>query len=138
MHLERHETLGKYISILSRKSHLFLTKELLENNCDIVPGQIMFLMMLYNHGSVRQDNFHQLLHIDKGNSARALKNLEELGYLYRIRDEKDRRVYNVFPTQKALEFQPLIFSILENLDSFLGSNLTHQEYNQLLTLLKKT
>lgn len=137
MQLERREALGKYISILSRKSHLFLTKELLENNCDIVPGQIMYLMTLYNHGSVRQDNFHQLLHIDKGNSARSLKNLEELGYLYRVRDEKDRRVYNVFPTQKALQLQPLIFSILEKLDGFLGSNLTHQEYNQLLTLLKK-
>ncbi|MGL4254195.1 MAG: MarR family winged helix-turn-helix transcriptional regulator [Fusobacteriaceae bacterium] len=137
MHLELKETIGKYITILSRKSHLFLTKELLENQCDILPGQIMFLMTLYNHGSVRQDNFHQLLHIDKGNSAKSLKNLEELGYISRVRDEKDRRVYNVFPTEKALELKPLIFSILKKLDNSLGNNLSFQEYNQLLTLLKK-
>ncbi|MGL4733241.1 MAG: MarR family winged helix-turn-helix transcriptional regulator, partial [Fusobacteriaceae bacterium] len=135
MHLELKETIGKYITILSRKSHLFLTKELLENQCDILPGQIMFLMTLYNHGSVRQDNFHQLLHIDKGNSAKSLKNLEELGYISRVRDEKDRRVYNVFPTEKALELKPLIFSILKKLDNSLGNNLSFQEYNQLLTLL---
>ncbi|MGL4403582.1 MAG: MarR family winged helix-turn-helix transcriptional regulator [Fusobacteriaceae bacterium] len=137
MYLEPKEALGKYIAILSRRSHLFLTKELLENGCDIVPGQIMFLMTLYNHGSARQDNFHQLLHIDKGNSARAIKNLEELGYIFRVRDEKDRRVYNVFPTEKTLELKPLIFSILRKLDSFLGSNLSPQEHNQLLNLLKK-
>lgn len=137
MHLAFRENIGKHIAILSRKSHLFLTKELLENGCDIVPGEIMFLMTLFNHGTVRQDSFHQILYIDKGNSAKSLKNLEELGYIYRIKDEKDRRVYNVFPTEKAMELKPLILSILSKMDSFLGQNLTPEEYLQLLTLLKK-
>ncbi|MGL4568466.1 MAG: MarR family winged helix-turn-helix transcriptional regulator [Fusobacteriaceae bacterium] len=137
MHLESKEALGKYIAILSRKSHLFLTKELIDKGCDIVPGQIMFLMTLYNNGSIRQDNFHQILHIDKGNSAKSLKKLEELEYISRVRDEKDKRVYIVFPTEKALELKPLIFSILKKLDNFLGNNLSLQEHNQLLNLLKK-
>lgn len=137
MPLTHKDMIGKYIAILSRKSHLFLTKELVENGFDILPGEIMFLMTLFNQGSVRQDSFHQVLHIDKGNSAKSLKNLEELGYIYRVKDDKDRRVYNVFLTEKALELKPLILSMLKKMDNFLGENLTFEEYNQLLFLLKK-
>ncbi|MGL4534277.1 MAG: MarR family winged helix-turn-helix transcriptional regulator [Fusobacteriaceae bacterium] len=131
------DTIGKIMKTISRKSHLFLVKELACEGLEIVPNQIMFLTTLYNKGKLNQDEFTQLYYIDKGNSAKTLKKLEKDGYIYRIKDEKDKRVYIVYPTEKALEMKLIIFSILKKLDAHLSRNFTNDEYSILLSILKK-
>lgn len=131
------DTIGRFLNMISRKSNLFLLKELNNHNLEIVPNQIMFLMTLYREGKLRQDEFTQIHYIDKGNSAKSLKELEKNGFIYKVRDEKDKRVYIVYPTEKALKIESTIFSILKKLDSNLAKNLSSEEYSQLLFLLKK-
>lgn len=135
--LEIRNTIGKFIGRLSRRAHLFLTKELAEQNCDIAPGEIMFLMHLYNHGVARQDELSQTFNIDKGNITKSIKRLEARGFLYKVKDSQDKRAYNIYLTEKGQELKPVIFNVLDKLDALLSQNLSQEEYNQLLNLLKK-
>lgn len=135
--LEIRNTIGKFIGRLSRRAHLFLTKELAEQNCDIAPGEIMFLMHLYNHSVARQDELSQTFNIDKGNITKSIKRLEARGFLYKVKDSQDRRAYNIYLTEKGQELKPVIFNVLDKLDALLSQNLSKEEYNQLLNLLKK-
>ncbi|MBP6062830.1 MAG: MarR family transcriptional regulator [Fusobacteriaceae bacterium] len=137
MDLRHRDTIGRYIGKISRRAHLFLTKELSEHNCDIAPGQLMFLMLLYSTDGVRQDEFSQTFNIDKGNTTKSIKKLEEQGFIFRVRNSEDKRAYNVYLSEKAIELKPVIFSILQKLDDLLGKNLTDKEYEQLISLLKK-
>lgn len=135
--LQMSDTIGRLMNIISRKAQMFLSKELKANNLSIVPNQIMFLMILYREGKLKQEEFTQIHYLDKGNSAKALKGLEEEGYICKVKDEKDKRAYIVYPTEKALEIKLVMLSILKKLDTHLGRNLSSEEYIQLLSLLKK-
>lgn len=137
MRLETRNTIGKFIGRLSRRAHLFLTKELAEQNCDIAPGEIMFLMHLYNNGIARQDELSQTFNIDKGNITKSIKRLEARGFLYKVKDFKDKRAYNIYLTEKGEELKPVILHVLDKLDELLSKNISQEEYNQLLNLLKK-
>ncbi len=137
MRLETRNTIGKFIGRLSRRAHFFLTKELAEQNCDIAPGEIMFLMHLYNNSVARQDELSQTFNIDKGNITKSIKKLEDRGFLYKVKDSQDRRAYNIYLTEKGQELKPVILNVLDKLDALLSQNLSQEEYNQLLNLLKK-
>lgn len=137
MRLETRNTIGKFIGRLSRRAHLFLTKELAEQNCDIAPGEIMFLMHLYNNSVAKQDELSQTFNIDKGNITKSIKRLEDRGFLYKVKDLQDKRAYNIYLTEKGKELKPVILNVLDKLDALLSQNLSQEEYNQLLNLLKK-
>lgn len=134
---ETRNTIGRFMGRVSRRAHLFLTKELAEQNCNIAPGEIMFLMHLYNNNVARQDELSQTFNIDKGNITKSIKRLEDRGFLYKVKDSQDKRVYNIYLTEKGQELKPVILDVLDRLDALLSQNLSQEEYNQLLNLLKK-
>jgi len=104
---------------------------------DLGSGQFHFLMMLYKKDGVNQETLAETLNIDKATSARAIKKLEEKGYVTRTRDENDRRNYNVFLTEKAQTLKPQIKSILKNWTDFLLTNISKKEQEQLFIILDK-
>ena len=80
--------IGKYISQLYRKGSVFINKEVSEYG--IGSGQFMFLLELYINDGKNQEEIAETLKIDKGTTARALKKLEEQGFVTRIKDENDK------------------------------------------------
>jgi DNA-binding MarR family transcriptional regulator len=63
-------------------------------------------MYIVNHGNgLSQDEITHALEIDKATTARALKNLEDNGYIERKSDEKDKRIKRVFLTKKGADIK---------------------------------
>jgi DNA-binding MarR family transcriptional regulator len=104
---------------------------------DLGSGQFHFLMMLYRQDAVNQETLAETLHIDKATSARAIKKLEEKGYVTRKRDKQDRRNYNIMLTKKAKTLKPKIKAILQNWTKILLTDLSKEEQQQLFILLEK-
>lgn len=69
-------------------------------------GQFPFLMRLYREDGINQESLSDYLKIDKGTTARAIQKLVDEGYVFRQRDEKDRRSYRVFLTEKGKKLEP--------------------------------
>lgn len=129
------KSVGRYISCIYRNFHKYLHEQLKEFN--LGSGQFHFLMILYKKDSVNQETLSEKLHIDKATSARAIKKLEEQGFVIRKKDPNDRRNYTIYLTEKAQRLKPKIRNILSNWTDILLSDLSKEEQQHLFSLLEK-
>lgn len=132
---EKCENIAKYISEIQRKGNAFFLKEL--SYLGLGYGQFNFLIELYKEDGVRQEDLSSNLNIDKGTTARAIKKLEIQGFITRVNDDKDKRAYRIFLTEKALRHKNDIFKVAKNWEKNITKNLTHDEKETMLQLLKK-
>ena len=68
---------------------------------------------------------------------RAIKKLESEGYIFRKRDENDRRAYKVYLTEKGKAIQETIWQKLADWDNMVFSNFSTEERESLQLLLNK-
>ena len=132
---DKTEPIGRYISQIHRKGNSFITKEI--SKFGIGSGQIMFLMQLYKKDGISQEELSENLNIDKGTTCRAIKKLEEEEFLIRVKDENDKRAYKLYLTQKSKDMEENIKNILHEWESNISKELSQEEVEVLLNLLKK-
>ena len=129
------ESIGKYISMLHRMGSCYYNKKLSPYN--IGSGQIMFLAYLYAHDGVNQEDMSHNLNIDKGTTARAIKKLEEEGYIIRKVDDKDKRAYRIYVTDKALAIKEEFYEVLKSWNDIISSDFTDEEKEMVIKLLNR-
>lgn len=127
--------IGKYISQLYRKGSVFINKEVSEYG--IGSGQFMFLLELYINDGKNQEEIAETLKIDKGTTARALKKLEEQGFVTRIKDENDKRSNKIYLNDKAKDVRDGVLDVLNDWNKEITKNLTEEEEEMLKSLLEK-
>lgn len=135
MNSDHSEDIGRYIAKIYCKGSAIISKELQEYG--IGSGQYAFLLQLYRKDGVSQEELAKLLLVDKATVARAIKKLEEENLVYRVRNEKDKRYYKVFITEKALNIKEEVFNKLHAWDETIKQSLTKEEEAQMTYLLKK-
>ena len=86
-----------------------------------------YLMEICAHPGISQDQLAKRICINKSNVARQAAILEEEGFITRIPSTTDKRIMQLFPTQKTLELLPKISLILTGAESFLTADLTTEE-----------
>lgn len=101
--MEKLEPIGKVISYIYRYQRIFLDKEL--EPYGIGSGQFSFMMSLYLKDGVKQETLARMYKMDKATAARAIKKLEDTGYVYRKQDAEDKRAYNVILTEKGKDIE---------------------------------
>lgn len=129
------ENIGKYISQLHRKGNVFINREL--SKYDLSVGQFMFLLDLYIKDGKNQEEISDNLKIDKGTTARAIKKLEEQGFVIRIKNENDKRSNKIYLTDKAKEIKENVFDILDDWNQKISMILTKEEEKTMKNILKK-
>lgn len=97
----------------------------------------MFLVNLYKNDGINQEDLAEILNIDKGTTARAIKKLEDEGFIRREKDERDKRAYKLYITDKAKEIKEEVYSILIEWEEVLLCDLTKEEIIIIKELLKK-
>ena len=95
----------------------------------------MFLLELYIQDGRNQEELSERLKIDKGTTARALKKLEEQGFITRLKDECDKRSNKIYLTQKAI--QENVYDILDEWNKKLRESLSKEEEEIVEKLLMK-
>lgn len=126
---------GRWISLLNRYMQGYISGHLKAHN--IGYGQYVFLLTLYHNNGISQDTLSELMNIDKGTTAKAVKKLEDEGYLYREVDPSDKRAYKLYYTEKAIELQPILFEIIDSCNNILTCDFTVEEKEMSLKLLQK-
>ena len=127
--------IGNYISQLYRKGSVFINKEVSEYG--IGSGQFMFLLELYINDGKNQEEIAETLKIDKGTTARALKKLEEQGFVTRIKDENDKRSNKIYLNDKAKDVREGVLDVLNDWNKEITKSLTEEEEEMLKSLLEK-
>lgn len=73
-------------------------------------GQFTFLTRLCEHPGINLKDLTAMLKVDKGTTTKAIQKLEEAGYVKKIQNGRDKREYNLQPTEKALEIYDIIIA----------------------------
>lgn len=86
---------------------------------------------------ISQDKLAQKICINKSNVARQVVILEEGGFVERRPSEEDKRVMQLYPTEKTLALMPQIQDILDRWQNCLTSGLTQEEQQLLEQFLER-
>lgn len=96
----------KSISILYRKSHIWLN-----NSCTqyhLTAAQAVVILIVCDFAVLTQDEITKRLSLDKSVIAKTVTKLEETGFLVRTHNARDKRTYDIRPTEKAWEVYPAV------------------------------
>ena len=96
-----------------------------------------YLTEICAHPGISQDRLARLICINKSNVARQAAVLEEDGFVRRIPSEADKRVMELYPTEKTLEILPKINDILMCWEQCITHDLSEEEKELITTLLSK-
>lgn len=129
-------SIGKLISFSNRIYQKHLSKRLKQIHFGSGAHQSYLILVLKQPG-LTQEQLTNEVKFDKATTARSIKQLEQDGYVERRVDEKDRRSYRLYPTEKARKIEPEIYKVLADLNDHLTRHLTSEERGQLLMLLEK-
>ena len=86
---------------------------------------------------ISQDQLASRICINKSNVARQAAILEEDGFITRIPSPSDKRIMQLFPTQKTLELLPQITQILSGVEIFLTEGFSEQEKDLLENMIAR-
>lgn len=131
--MKPYESIGKWISVLYRQGQTYITNELKPYR--IGYGQFPYLNILFDRDGIHQEQMSKMLDTDKATTGRALKKLEDEGYVIRVRDINDRRAYKVFLTPRGQKMQPVIHKILSQWTYILSHGFSKEENDRVKQLL---
>lgn len=100
-------------------------------------GHASYLTQICEHPGISQDQLARRLFINKSNIARQAAFLEEEGYITRKPSDTDKRVLELYPTEKAVRILPQIKEIFRQWDRMLTADLTEEEIEITTNVLAK-
>ena len=96
-----------------------------------------YLMAICACPGISQDGLARRIYINKSNVARQAAVLEEEGFITRMPSASDKRVMELYPTDKAIALLPQIQQILRSWEGTITEDLTQEELNVLSSLLMR-
>lgn len=132
----KRDTIGKLISYINRLNQKHLARMFKPHDIGS-GGHHSYLKAILQRPGVNQDQLTNDLKFDKATTARSVRQLEEAGYIERRVDPNDRRAYLLYPTKRAVDFEPVLYQTLLAANEQLTSSLTDEEKEQLWQLLNK-
>ncbi|MFL0195868.1 MarR family winged helix-turn-helix transcriptional regulator [Clostridium sp. WILCCON 0269] len=94
------------IGTLSRCIHSISDLKFKELN--LQKGQFTFLTRICENQGINQIDLSNLLKVDKTTTTKAIQKLIEAGYIYKKRDDIDKRMWRLYPREKALKIYTFI------------------------------
>lgn len=123
----------KSISILYRKSHIWLN-----NSCaqyHLTAAQALVILIVCDFQGLTQDDITKRLSLDKSVIAKTVTKLEERGFLLRTTNAKDKRTYDICPTEKSWKVYPFIKEQIEGCFQRMTQQMTDKEREEFQRLL---
>lgn len=129
------KAMGRFISILYRQSQVYFNYILKE--FDITSAEYSLLLYLYKKDGITQEDLSTYLYIDKSAITRAIKSLEQKGYVKRQKDDMDKRFNRVYLLDKAKLFKNEIRKRVWSWNELLTEGLDEETVDMVLLVLEK-
>ncbi len=96
-----------------------------------------YLTEICANPGISQDKLARLICINKSNVARQAAALEEDGFIIRTSSAADKRVIELYPTEKTLALLPQLQALLACWENCITRDLSEEEKDLLTALLRK-
>mgnify|MGYP000971730839 FL=1 len=100
-------------------------------------GQFTFLTRICENHGINLIDLSNLLKVDKTTTTKAIQKLIEAGYIYKERDAVDKRIWRLYPMEKALEVYAFIIGEENRSIEICLNNFTSEEKELVNNLVKK-
>lgn len=127
--------IDKYVSIIYRMGMVYFDEYL--SSFHIGCGQQFFLMNISTHPGMSQLELTQIGGFDQATTARAVKKLEESGFIRRMADEKDKRINKLYVTEAAAPILQATMKMLNGWRGILTEGMTESEKTAIGILLER-
>jgi DNA-binding MarR family transcriptional regulator len=126
---------GNSISTIYRHLQIYVNQEFIKFGFG--SGQYLFFVQIAKNDGICQKELSQRLMIDKATTAKAIKKLSELEYIYSVQNVDDNRSFNIHLTKKGKEILPEIKKVLRDTTKILQQGLSSGEIDETDKILKQ-
>lgn len=105
-------TLINNIALFRKQYHNFVNERVAD--LEITSSEFSYLKQLVNNDGALQDIIVKNTCVDKAATTRIAQSLEKKDIIKRVRNEKDKRNFNVYLTEKGKAYIKIINGILED------------------------
>ncbi|ETA68437.1 MAG: hypothetical protein PWQ75_810 [Methanolobus sp.] len=134
--MKQSERIGAKIACIFSHNHRYIENAL--ESYKLKGPMFAFLLTLSHKDGCSQESLARYLKFSKATATRVITALEKEGYVYREKDENDRRIYRVFISDKGMGVVPAINAALQEWNDILLSDLSDDEEQIFRKLLDKT
>ena len=110
--------LGDILFIFHKNHKKYLNDELVKYDLSLI--QALCILMIHESGNLNQKDLSDGLYLTKGAITKAIKKLENNGWVSREKSDRDKRHYVLRLTPKAEKFIPTFYEINEGWESKMG------------------
>ncbi len=126
------------ISSIREKAYKSIIKELHANQIyGIVPSHGGILYALFKDGELSMKSLAERIDRDKSTVTTLVQKLIKMGYVKKIKDENDNRVFYIVLTQKGKELEPIFNDISKKLIQRVYTNITQDEKKAVIGILER-
>ena len=100
-------------------------------------SQMGYVSCICNHPGTSQEQMASYLGLNKGAVAKGIRPLLKEGYIRRIQNEKDRRAYRLYPTEKSRELYAAAEAASEEFFQILTKGMSAEESEIFQSLLSR-
>lgn len=123
------------ISALYRQFQIYINNN--TKDLGIGASEYIFLMEMYEKDNISQEELSKSLIVDKAATARAIKSLEEKEYIFRIKDENDKRTNRVKLTKKGIQVQKRLIDLLEQWNIYITQGMETEKLDIVFDTIKQ-
>jgi len=132
---ELNDSLSFLLSKCNQKAFALAQERLIEFN--LTPEQAVALTYLFKKDGINQLQLGEMIQKDRTTVSGIVNKLVTLGYVSKGTNPFDKRSSLLFITEKALSIKDVMLQQAVEVNKFLTKDLTDQEREFLLTMLKK-
>lgn len=136
MEQHRKTDLCGYISVVHRKTQIYLNQELKKYGMN--SAEFVYLIHIKEQEPMELKSLGAHLRMDDAQTTRVIRSLEEKNLVRKLRSPKDRRAYDVELTEQGRAVKPRILEDLDRWVSLLTEDMSQGESESLLRLLRMT
>ena len=123
------------INGISRCARTYRTARL--EGSGINSSHYFYVLVICSHPGLSQDQIAKRLYLNKSSVTRAIATLEENGFVECRDNPEDKRVIQIFPTEKAMKILPDVRAAARAWNDFLLDGLEEGEKAAFLATLEK-
>ena len=128
---------GRHISYIYRKSMNEMHNRIAQLDSELLSSQYILLSNIYRYEGVNQRALAEMISLDPATVSKSLRGMEEKGYIVRRINEKNRRNFKLYLTEKGRDLAEKSFRIQFEYWNNLIYDFTEQEIETLKRLLKR-
>lgn len=124
----------KNLSLFRKSYYHYLSGRV--KNADLTIPEFNYLKELIAKDGILQDMIVKNLCVDKAAASRIAQSLEKKDMIKRVRNEDDKRNFNIFLTERGRKFIPLIKNVLNDYTDTIVEKCGKENLNELVKILE--